>query len=297
MAFCGHCIVALFALGCACLLRSCTLQIFCSVSAYCFALPGDRRAVGDKHGNTTQITRDALGRPTEARRSATHITRYSWDQGGSASQVGYLGKIEDPSGSTTYERDPYGRITGKTQVVNDNPNGPSSFETRYSYQGGGLVGIGYPSGLQVWYRRSASGQISGIDVQAAGRNKPVVPFISGLTYSALGQPKAWSWSNGDAASRSFDADGRMSSNEFASYRFDAASRITALTQNLWASRLDGTTGAVSLYTTPLSWAAGKTSFEPGACHARASLSGLAAKTGFESLVAAFMGTPPQPSFG
>lgn len=42
----------------------------------------------------------------------------------------------------------------------------------------------------------------------------------------------------------------MPGNEFASYRFDAASRITGITQNLWASRT-----ANELYQTPLSWSA------------------------------------------
>ncbi|UUZ65161.1 hypothetical protein LP417_11255 [Polaromonas sp. P1-6] len=215
----------------------------------------------DAKGNTRQITRDALGRPTEIRHSANHITRYIWDQG----QVGYLSKIDDNSGSTTYERDPLGRITGKSQTVNDNPNSPSSFTTRYSYQGGELAGISYPSGLKVIYRRNASGQISGIETQEPYSNpkRPslLTPFISNLSYTALGQPKAWSWSNGDAANRAFDADGRMASNEFASYHFDAASRITGITQNLWASRPvtsgvgTGTVTLTELYQTPLSWSA------------------------------------------
>jgi hypothetical protein len=31
--------------------------------------------------------------------------------------------------------------------------------------------------------------------------------VTGLTYTALGQPKSWSWFIGDSASRSFDSDG------------------------------------------------------------------------------------------
>ena len=41
-----------------------------------------------------------------------------------------------------------------------------------------------------------AGQTSQIDVQLAGLNKPVVPFVTGLTYTALNQPKAWVWNHG-----------------------------------------------------------------------------------------------------
>ena len=63
-----------------------------------------------------------------------------------------------------------------------------------------------------------------------------VPIVSELKHTALGQPKSWTWSNGDKAERTYDADGRMTANEFASYVYDAGSRITGITQHLWASR-------------------------------------------------------------
>ncbi|MBX3657122.1 MAG: hypothetical protein KF740_01680 [Ramlibacter sp.] len=223
---------------------------------------GDIAAITDARGITTQITRDTLGRPVQVTRGAQHQTVYTWDQG----QTGYLSQIEDPSGVTSYTRDALGRILSKAQTVNDNPANPASFTTRYSYQGGELASIEYPSGLKLFYQRSAAGQITGLATQLPGgtvkKPKPVVPFVSNLTHTALGQPKAWSWANGDSASRSFDSDGRMTANEFASYGYDAASRITSLTQNLWASAATtgtgtGTaTGTVTLYTTPLSWTIG-----------------------------------------
>lgn len=133
---------------------------------------------------------------------------------------------------------------------------------RYTYSTGPnrgeLTSITYPSGMRVIYNRSASGQITGISTQVPGTNKPIVPFISNLTYTALGQPKAWAWTGGDTAARTFDADGRMTSNELASYTFDAASRITSITQQLWASRTvtqtigTATSTVTQLYPTPLS---------------------------------------------
>lgn len=232
---------------------------------------GDAVASTDARGISTQITRDALGRPLQALRSLpasgsatqgqSQTTRYTWD----SQQTGYLSQIEDSSGSTVYERDTQGRILSKTQTVTDNPNAPTTYTTRYSYIGGDLASITYPSGLQVFYTRSASGQITGISTQEPGGNarrpRPITEFASGIQYTALGQPKAWAWNSGDRAARTFDADGRMTSNEFAAYTYDAASRITSISQSLWASRTvtssAGTSTATTteFYRTPLSWQA------------------------------------------
>ncbi len=199
----------------------------------------------DARGQVTQIARDALGRPTQISRGASHQTVYTWN----TQRTGYLAKVEDPSGSIEYQRDPQGRITVRTQTVNDNPANPARFITRYGYQQGELAVLTYPSGLKVTYLRDDTGQITGIDTQAPGKTQ--TPFVGNLTHTALGQPKAWTWSNGGTASRAFDTDGRMVSNEFASYIYDAASRITGITQQLWATST--ATGVVTNYTTPLAW--------------------------------------------
>jgi RHS repeat-associated protein len=201
----------------------------------------------DARGQITQITRDALGRPTEIRYATDHVVSNQYNGAGD------ITRIDDKSGATAYEHDNQGRITLKTQDVNDNPGNPARFITAYSYTNGRLSSITYPSGFKVSYSRSA-GRITGISVQAPGRNKPVQPFVTDLTHTALGQPKSWSWSNGDSANRTFDTDGRMTGNEFASYIYDAASRITGITQHLWASST--ATGTVTTYTTPLSWSVG-----------------------------------------
>ena len=225
---------------------------------------GEVTSSTDTKGNITTITRDALGRPLTVSRGPNHITTYTYDTAGAfgtGAQTGYLSKLQDPSGSTTYERDSFGRITAKLQTINDNPSNPGSFKTSYTYDKGQLSSITYPSGMRVIYSRSTSGQVTGISTQVAGRNKPVSPFAAGISYTALGQPKAWSWASGDTAARSFDSDGRMTANEFASYTFDAASRITGITQNLWASRTvtqiigTGTAVITERFLTPLTWQA------------------------------------------
>ena len=214
---------------------------------------GEVTGMSDAVGNTTTITRDALGRSLQIQYAPNQVASFSYD----SNQAGYLSAMVDKSGSTLYERDAQGRIIIKTQTVNDSPSAPGQFKVSYGRANGELSSINYPSGLNVLYRRIA-GRITGIDVKAP--SKVQHPFVSNLAYSALGQPKSWSWSNGDAASRSFDADGRMSSNEFANYQFDAASRITGISQRLWVQRTGETVNnapsqAQTLSQTLLAWQA------------------------------------------
>jgi RHS repeat-associated protein len=64
------------------------------------------------------------------------------------------------------------------------------------------------------------------------------------------------------AARQYDSAGRMTGNEFAAYGFDAASRINAITQNLYASLVTSSTAtgtltsSTSYYATPVSWSVG-----------------------------------------
>ncbi|WP_194792834.1 RHS repeat-associated core domain-containing protein [Caenimonas koreensis] len=219
---------------------------------------GQITAVTDAKGNTRTIIRDAAGRPTEIRHDAQHVDAYVWD----GDQTGYLRSIQDSSGNTIFQRDNEGRVLTKTQAVNDNPSSPSQYKLSYTYANGDLASVAYPSGLKVFYRRQA-GRITSIDVQEPGgtirKPKPVVSFVSALAHTALGQPQSWMWSNGDAANRVFDTDGRIVQSEVAYFNYDPASRLTDVVQNLWAGRTvpqsDGTT-QTELYQTTLGWSAG-----------------------------------------
>ena len=215
----------------------------------------------DARGQVTSYTRDALGRPTLISFADGKTQSFSYDN------VGNVSQMLDASGSTSYTRDAFSRILQKTQTVADNPANPSSYAVQYVYQSGGAVAqITYPSGLKVFYRRNAAGQIIGVDTQKPGLNQPVTPFVSDITYTALQQPKSWAWKHCSTATcaqanRTFDADGRMTSNEFASYTYDAASRITGITQQLAASRtvfVSGTSGptTTAYFNTPVSWTVG-----------------------------------------
>lgn len=198
----------------------------------------------DARGQTTTYVRDALGRPTTITLANGSSQTLGYDTQGNLTQ------LTDASGSTSYTHDALGRILQKTQTVADNPGNPTTTTTVYAYHPGGtLAQVTYPSGLKVYYRLGSGanvGRIVQVDVQQPGWNQPLQSFAVNLAYTALGQPKSWSWSNSDAAQRGFDADGRMTGNEFASYQYDAAGRITAITQAL---RTQG--GSTSI-----SWSAG-----------------------------------------
>ena len=77
------------------------------------------------------------------------------------------------------------------------------------------------------------------------------PHISNIVWNPLGQPLSWTWDFADtsattalAAARTFDTAGRMTANEFASYTYDAAGRISQITQKLVKPTLT-TAGAIS----------------------------------------------------
>ncbi|NPC59189.1 RHS repeat-associated core domain-containing protein [Caenimonas soli] len=218
---------------------------------------GEVTSIQDAKGQVNHIERDALGRPTVIEYAQGHNANFSYDA------AGHVTRIEDKSGGTIYQRNAQGRILAKTQTVNDNPSSPTQLSITYGYQGGELSSIGYPSGLKVFYKRAA-GRITDIDVQepaSRGKTSAVIPFVSDLTHTALGQPKSWRWNSGDAASRTFDTDGRMTQSEIASYSYDVASKITGITQSLWAQRtvtmvVNGKSQTITeLYQTPISWTA------------------------------------------
>ncbi len=194
---------------------------------------GDGRIVSitDAKGQVQRIERDALGRASRIQHAPGHEAHIAYD---AADRITVL---EDKTGSNRYERDAQGRILRKVQAVNDNPSNPTQLRLGYAWSAGELDSITYPSGLRLTYRRVA-GRIVGIDLQLPGqqrgRNPTVQPWLTDLTHTALGQPRAWRWASGDAAQRGFNADGRITSTEFARYDTDAAGRITRITQDLWA---------------------------------------------------------------
>jgi RHS repeat-associated protein len=249
--------------------------------AYTRDIAGNVTSKTDARGQTTRYSYDDLYRITSIVQADGKQQSFAYDGTAAGHQLGYLREVQDASGSTRYTRDPFGRITSKTQTVLPLPataataaspaTAASTLVTRYSYTSAGqLAQISYPSGLAVTYKRNATGQISAIDTQEPGRNKVALPFVSALTYNALQLPTAWQWQhcttkNGTpaasctSAQRSYDSAARMGSNELASYGYDAASRITSLTQKLYSRPLNtsnsgsNSSSSNTLQQTPITW--------------------------------------------
>ena len=136
---------------------------------------GNIASMTDARGNTTSYQYDALQRVIQVSQADGKVQTFSYD--GDSAQIGYLREFSDSSGSTGYQPDAFGRISIKTQFIADAPGVASNYTTRYAYSGAGeLSQISYPSGLKIYYRRNASGQITGIDGQQPGADKPIAPF-------------------------------------------------------------------------------------------------------------------------
>ncbi len=215
-----------------------------SISAQYDAL-GLPSSITNALGQATTITRDLLGRPTSIVHSGG-TTSLRYDQ--TPTSKGYLSEIEDASGTTTYQRDVHGRVVSQTQKLINN-------DTRtlaYSYHAttGLLTSTTYPGGQTLQNVYDATGQLTGLTW--AGQ-----PIVSGITWSPLGQPTGWSWNLPGAsaaipATRSYNTAGQLTATEFSSYIYDAAGRITSLTQSLMQpASTDAQAGTVTL--APATW--------------------------------------------
>lgn len=182
--------------------------------------------VTDALGHATHIERDLLGRPTLISHSGGSTTTLRYDL--TPASKGYLGEIVDTSGTTTYQRDNFGRVTTKTQALISGT--PRSVSYAYNPQGL-LASTTYPGGQVLQHVYDTTGQLTGLTW--AGQ-----PLVTGITWNPLGQPTGWSWSLPGAATaipatRSYNTAGQLTATEFSSYQYNSAGRITSLTQNLW----------------------------------------------------------------
>jgi RHS repeat-associated protein len=180
--------------------------------------------ITDALGQATTITRDALGRPTNLVFADGKTTTLRYDL--TANSKGYLSEIIDRSGTTEYTRDAFGRVTLKKQTL---ING-SVQQASYTYSpNGALAGIGYPNGGTLTHLYDTTGRLASLNWNGN-------PLVTNIAWNPLGQPTAWTWafaSPAVAANRSYDTAGRLTATEFSSYVYDAAGRITSLTQNLY----------------------------------------------------------------
>jgi len=175
----------------------------------------------DAKGQVTAYTYDALNRVTLITRSDGSQITFTYDQNDAAhgAGIGRLTRMVDPSGSTDWAYDGNGHITKKINTIS-----ALSFVTAYGYDAttGNLTTITLPSGKTVGLTWT-NGQITAMTVSGGA-------LISNIGYQPFGGPKTWTFANGETAGRTFDLDGRITSDPVDSQiTYDLSSRITGWT--------------------------------------------------------------------
>lgn len=185
------------------------------VLTYNYDVAGNLATQTDARGMTTSYTYDAINRLAQVNYANGTRAVYVYDAGPNA--LGRLTKITDTSGSVEFGYDVAGRLVKKIQKV-----GSRTFTTGYRYDAfGRLATMTYPSGLAVGYGYGA-GRITSITVNGN-------PLFSTIVYDPFGEVKSGIFGNNATFARSFDLDGRLTSQSLGSgaraYTYDAASRI------------------------------------------------------------------------
>ncbi len=127
----------------------------------------------------------------------TGTTSFTYDTAGNV-----LTQADARSTVTTYAYDALGRVTAKTQIATANPAN-KTYTVGYSYANGRQTGLTYPSGHAVTYGFDSGGHVSSVVVDG-------ISILASGTYFPFGAVKAWTWGNGQAYSRTYDLDGRIS---------------------------------------------------------------------------------------
>ncbi|NGY05609.1 RHS repeat domain-containing protein [Solimonas terrae] len=178
----------------------------------------------DAKGQLTNYQYDALNRLVLVTRADGSTVSLTWDLHDSAHGlgIGHLTRVVDSlSGSTLdFAYDEHGRVVKKSLVLG---SFSSSMSWSYDAVTGQLVSMTLPSGKVVLYGWS-QGQITGLSLKSGSTTKTVV---SNIAYQPFGGPKTWTHANGETTGRSYDLDGRITSDPVdSSITYDAGSRIT-----------------------------------------------------------------------
>jgi len=235
----------------------------------------DRRSnlitVSDANGNTTTYDYDKQNRLIKNTSPDTGITSYSYDRNGNlkaktdAKQItatytydvsnrliqisfpdpkdnvnytydtclngkGRLCTMVDPSGTTSYEYTKKGEIAKEIRT-----NGSTTFSTEYGYdKNGNTTTMKYPSGRTINYSY-ADNKIATI------LNNGTV-LATNITYKPFGGLNALTFGNGISQTNAYDQQYRLTNIiaqgiQNLTYRYDNNGNITAITDNLDASKI------------------------------------------------------------
>ena len=164
----------------------------------------------DAKGITATNTYDALDRLTATTYpDSTQNVAYHYDETNSVTgcnssyPIGRLTRIVETAVTTVYCYDAQGRVIEKQQIA-----GTTTDTTGYAYTSAGrLSGIVYPSGTLVAYTRDSDGRIQSVSVTPP--NGTASTAVSSVTYQPFGPVSGYTLGNGQAVTRSYDANYRL----------------------------------------------------------------------------------------
>jgi YD repeat-containing protein len=177
----------------------------------------------DAKGQVTTYTYDALNRVSSIVYQGGVTHAYQYDQGSNG--LGRLTQITEPNSTTQYGYDQHGRLTSEARTIN-----AVAYTTSYGYDAAGrMTSVTYPSGRQVTYTLDSLGRVQAI---ATTKDNTTQTVVSSVAYRPFGPPNGFTFGNGQAYTRGFDQDGRISSYtqgaQTIAVGYDPASRIGSL---------------------------------------------------------------------
>ncbi len=165
-------------------------------TSYRYDGAGNLMAKSDSSGAMVSYSYDALGRVAGIDYLQDELdVSYTYDEGQNGK--GRLTGRVDAGGATAWSFDPLGRVVA---VSRETAGVVSTVSYEYDLEGN-LVGIGYPSGLELRYSYDDAARVVGVERMVGGQ---AFALASGIDYLPLGPVKALTYANGLTETRSYD---------------------------------------------------------------------------------------------
>jgi RHS repeat-associated protein len=207
------------------------------VTKYAYDTAGRMATETKSNGVVTTYAWDALDRMTS--RTASGVTEtFTYDEG--TYGKGKLTRINDATGSTTYEYSAAGELVKQVSTILS-----AVYTTSWNYDvAGRLAGMTYPSGFSLTYIYDIYGRPSRIASNLAGVWTTLADSF--LYQPATERPYAWRFGNGLPRLVTLDTDGRIQQLASGgahnlSYGYNTTNTMASITDNLYPSLNAGLT--------------------------------------------------------
>lgn len=179
------------------------------VTAKTYDAAGNVLTAKDANGNTVTYTYDAQDRRLSASYAdAGQNITYTYDEPNSTTgctmsyPIDHLTRVVENAVTTVFCYNAQGYVIQKSQTV----NGHTDVTSYTRSLGGKILSIRHPSGNQVNYSYDANGHVSGVTATIPSGTTTVV---SNVTYLPFGPVSGYMLGNGQAITRTYDANYQM----------------------------------------------------------------------------------------